>query len=47
MGTNRATMVKTISRDELNQKIDPNHNFPLVETLTHVTYHHHMAGVAY
>lgn len=34
MGTNRATMVKTISRDELNQKIDLKHNFLLVETLS-------------
>lgn len=31
---NRAMMVKTISRDELKQKIDPKDNFPLVETLT-------------
>jgi hypothetical protein len=37
---NRAMMVKTISRDELKQKIDPKDNFPLVETLTAVTYHH-------
>lgn len=28
----RAMMVKTISRDELNQRIDPEDNFPLVET---------------
>ena len=32
---NRAMMVKTISRDELKQKIDPKDNhFLLVETLT-------------
>jgi hypothetical protein len=29
---NRAMMVKTISRDELNQRIDLKDNFPLVET---------------
>ena len=37
---NRAMIVKAISRDELNQKIDLKHNFLLVETLSAATYHH-------
>jgi hypothetical protein len=36
----RFLTVKTISRDELKQKIDPKDYFPLVETLTAVNYPH-------
>jgi rhodanese-related sulfurtransferase len=38
-------MLKTISRDELKQKIDREDNFLLVETLPAATYHHaHLPG---
>lgn len=38
-------MVKTISRDELNQKIERKDNFHLVETLPATAYHHnHLPG---
>jgi rhodanese-related sulfurtransferase len=38
-------MVKTISRDELNQKIARKDNFLLVETLPATAYHHkHLPG---
>ena len=38
-------MVKTISRDELKQKIDRKDNFLLVETLPATAYHHrHLPG---
>ncbi len=38
-------MVKTISRDELKQKIDGKDNFLLVETLPATAYHHnHLPG---
>jgi rhodanese-related sulfurtransferase len=38
-------MLKTISRDELRQKIDRKDNFLLVETLPAVIYHHsHLPG---
>lgn len=38
-------MLKTISRDELKQKIDRKDDFLLVETLSAVTYHHgHLPG---
>jgi rhodanese-related sulfurtransferase len=38
-------MLKTISRDELRQKVDRKDNFLLVETLPAVTYHHgHLPG---
>jgi rhodanese-related sulfurtransferase len=33
-------MVKTISRDELKEKIDRGDNFVLVETLARVAYEH-------
>jgi rhodanese-related sulfurtransferase len=33
-------MTKTISRDELKQKIDRNDDFLLVETLPATAYHH-------
>jgi rhodanese-related sulfurtransferase len=37
--------MKTISRDELKQKIDRKDNFSLVETLAKVTYdHEHLPG---
>ena len=34
-------MPKTISRDELKQKIDRKEDFLLVETLPATAYHHH------
>ena len=38
-------MVKTISRDELKQKIDGKHDFILVETLPRTAYDHaHLPG---
>jgi len=38
-------MSKTISRDELKQKIDRKENFLLVETLPATAYHHaHLPG---
>ena len=38
-------MIKTISRDELKQKIDRNDDFVLVETLPKMTYEHaHLPG---
>ena len=38
-------MTKTISRDELKQKIDRNDNFLLVETLPAIAYDHaHLPG---
>jgi rhodanese-related sulfurtransferase len=38
-------MVRTISRDELKQKIDRKHDFMLVETLPKVAYDHaHLPG---
>jgi rhodanese-related sulfurtransferase len=38
-------MLKTISRDELKQKIDGKDDFLLVETLPAATYHHaHLPG---
>lgn len=38
-------MLKTISRDELKQKIDREDDFHLVETLPATTYHHaHLPG---
>ncbi|HJP95242.1 MAG TPA: rhodanese-like domain-containing protein [Pyrinomonadaceae bacterium] len=38
-------MIKTISRDELKQKIDRKDNFVLVETLPKVAYEHaHLPG---
>jgi rhodanese-related sulfurtransferase len=38
-------MVKTISRDELQQKIDGKDDFILVETLARVAYEHvHLPG---
>ena len=38
-------MLKTISRDELKQKIDRKDDFFLVETLPAATYHHaHLPG---
>ena len=38
-------MLKTISRDELKQKIDREDDFILVETLPAATYHHaHLPG---
>ena len=38
-------MVKTISRDELKEKIDRADNFVLVETLARVAYEHaHLPG---
>jgi rhodanese-related sulfurtransferase len=38
-------MVKTISRDELKQKIDRKDKFQLFETLATATYHHaHLPG---
>jgi len=38
-------MLKTISRDELKQKIDREDDFLLVETLPAATYHHaHLPG---
>ena len=38
-------MAKTISRDELMEKIDRGDNFLLVETLPATAYHHnHLAG---
>ena len=38
-------MVKTISRDELKQKIDGKDNFILLETLPRVAYEHaHLPG---
>jgi len=37
--------MKTISRDELKQKIDRQDNFILVETLPETAYHHaHLPG---
>lgn len=37
--------MKTISRDELKQKIDRKDNFILVETLPETAYHHaHLPG---
>lgn len=41
----RDQMIKTISRDELKQKIDRKDNFVLVETLPKVAYEHaHLPG---
>jgi hypothetical protein len=41
----RIIMLKTISRDELKQKIDHKDDFLLVETLPATTYHHaHLPG---
>jgi rhodanese-related sulfurtransferase len=41
----RTTMPKTISRDELKQKIDRKDDFLLVETLPATAYHHnHLPG---
>jgi rhodanese-related sulfurtransferase len=37
----RNTMPKTISRNELKQKIDRKDDFQLVETLPSTAYHHH------
>ena len=38
-------MVKTISREELKQKIDRNDDFVLVETLSETAFHHqHLPG---
>jgi rhodanese-related sulfurtransferase len=38
-------MVKTVSRDELKEKIDRKDNFRLVETLPETAYHHaHLPG---
>ena len=38
-------MAKTISRDELKEKIDRDDNFLLVETLPATAYHHnHLPG---
>jgi rhodanese-related sulfurtransferase len=38
-------MTKTISRDELKQKIDRKDDFVLVETLPETAYHHaHLPG---
>jgi rhodanese-related sulfurtransferase len=38
-------MVKTISRDELKEKIDRKDKFRLVETLPETAYHHaHLPG---
>jgi rhodanese-related sulfurtransferase len=37
---NEGTMAKTISRDELKEKIDRNDDFLLVETLPATAYHH-------
>ena len=38
-------MIKTISRDELKQKIDRGDNFQLVETLPETAFHHaHLPG---
>jgi rhodanese-related sulfurtransferase len=38
-------MIKTISRDELKQKIDQHDDFLLVETLSPTTYHqNHLPG---
>ena len=38
-------MIKTISRDELKQKIDRHDDFTLVETLPKVAYEHaHLPG---
>jgi rhodanese-related sulfurtransferase len=38
-------MVRTISRDELKQKIDRSDEFLLVETLPETAYHHaHLPG---
>lgn len=38
-------MAKTISRDELKEKIDRNDDFLLVETLPATAYHHnHLPG---
>jgi rhodanese-related sulfurtransferase len=38
-------MIKTISRDELKEKIDRRDQFTLVETLPAQTYHHaHLPG---
>ena len=38
-------MIKTISRDELKQKIDRHDDFTLVETLPQVAYEHaHLPG---
>jgi len=40
-----STMLNTISRDELKQKIDRKDNFLLVETLAAATYDHaHLPG---
>ena len=40
-----STMVKTISRDELKQKIDRGDDFQLVETLPEAAFHHaHLPG---
>jgi rhodanese-related sulfurtransferase len=42
---NEVTMPKTISRDELKQKIDRKDAFRLVETLPATAYHHnHLPG---
>lgn len=39
------SMVKTISRDELKQKIDRRDDFVLVETLSQTTFQHaHLPG---
>ena len=41
----REPMLKTISRDELRQKIERKDNFLLVETLPPTAYHHnHLPG---
>ena len=38
-------MIKTISREELKQKMDKGDNFTLVETLSETTFHHaHLPG---
>ena len=42
---NEEPMAKTISRDELKEKIDRKDNFLLVETLPATAYHHqHLPG---
>jgi rhodanese-related sulfurtransferase len=41
----RDEMIKTISRDELKEKIDRKDNFVLVETLPKIAYEHaHLPG---
>jgi len=39
-------MIKTISRDELKQKMDRNDDFRLVETLPATAYHHNHLPMA-